>query len=51
MNNPQPLVVFPDTHGHVREVEGVLSFCRQCGILQTHRLLFLGDYVDRGPNV
>ncbi len=46
----RPLIVVPDTHAHLREVEAVLNYCERQGLLSTHRLVFLGDYLDRGPD-
>lgn len=51
MGDHPPLIVIPDTHGHLHEVEALLGVLRQSGYLRGHRLAFLGDYVDRGPNV
>jgi hypothetical protein len=47
----QPLIIVPDTHGHLSKVEQLVEHCRKKGYLQDHKFLFLGDYVDRGPDV
>lgn len=44
-----PLIVIPDTHGYLREVEALLAKLDKLGYLKGRRLAFLGDYVDRGP--
>lgn len=46
-----PVIVVPDTHGHLREVDAYVQFFRREGYLKDHRLVFLGDYLDRGPEV
>ncbi|MBI4276780.1 metallophosphoesterase, partial [Candidatus Uhrbacteria bacterium] len=46
-----PLIVIPDTHGHLAHVEALLGNLRERGYLVDHRLAFLGDYVDRGPQI
>lgn len=44
-----PLIVVPDTHGHLGHVEALVRRCTSEGYLADHRLAFLGDYLDRGP--
>lgn len=44
-------IVVPDTHGHLRQAEACVKFFRRQGYLHDHTLVFLGDYVDRGPKV
>lgn len=51
MNNSIPLIIVPDTHGHLQHVEALLKYARRQKLLTDHRLLFLGDYFDRGPQV
>lgn len=47
LNLSSPLYVFGDIHGYYR---GLISFLDYCGYPPKSNLLFLGDYVDRGPN-
>ena len=44
-------IVIPDTHGHVKEVEKLIGKLDKLGYLPDRKLVFLGDYVDRGPAV
>lgn len=46
-----PLIVIPDTHGQLGKVERLVAYFTRKGYLKDHRLAFLGDYVDRGPDV
>jgi len=45
-----PWIVIPDTHGQVGKVESYVQFFTKNGMLQDHQLIFLGDYLDRGPD-
>jgi serine/threonine protein phosphatase 1 len=45
----QPVVVVGDSHGHVDKVERLVAALDRRGVLDDHRLVFLGDYLDRGP--
>lgn len=47
LNIKPPLCVFGDIHGFY---QGLMSFLDYCGYPPETNLLFLGDYVDRGPN-
>lgn len=44
-------IVIPDTHGHVKQVEQLVGKLDKKGYLNDRKLVFLGDYVDRGPAV
>lgn len=46
-----PPIVIPDTHGCLAQVETLIEHLRRTGELTDHQLIFLGDYVDRGPEV
>lgn len=46
-----PLIVVPDTHGHLGHVETLINRLRKDGYLEDHCLAFLGDYLDRGPEI
>lgn len=47
----EKLAIIPDTHGHAAETEQLLGKLRDRGYLEEYRLLFLGDYFDRGPAI
>lgn len=44
-------IVIPDTHGHVKQVEQLVGKLDKQGYLNDRKLVFLGDYIDRGPAV
>lgn len=44
-----PLYVIPDIHGHKDKLDQALSLIRDEGGMDA-RIVFLGDYVDRGPD-
>lgn len=44
-----PLYVIPDIHGQLEKLEGALSLIERDGGPDA-RIVFLGDYVDRGPD-
>lgn len=46
----KPIFV-PDTHGHYQKVMDLLQQLNQQQLLIGRKLVFLGDYVDRGPDV
>lgn len=47
----QPCYVFGDLHGNYRDLKGFEKCAWPLGVaLSTANLLFLGDYVDRGPH-
>lgn len=48
-NSEQPIIAIPDLHGQLKHAEALYSFIRKQGLLNDHRLVFLGDYLDRGP--
>lgn len=45
------LIIIPDTHGCLDQLERLVDFLESEGYLSGHRLAFLGDYVDRGPKI
>ena len=49
--NPEKVIVIPDTHGHLTEVENLVGRLDNWGYLKDRRLVFLGDYLDRGPAI
>lgn len=51
MDETYPTIIVPDTHGHCAYVEALLRYLTKQGWLQDHRLVFLGDYLDRGRQV
>lgn len=40
-----------DTHGYLSQTERLVSRLERDGYLSDHKLVFLGDYLDRGPEV
>jgi serine/threonine protein phosphatase 1 len=42
--------VFPDLHGRLDHLVAALSACGQDGIGDDDTIVFLGDYIDRGPD-
>lgn len=40
-----------DTHGYLSHAERLVSRLERNGYLSDHKLVFLGDYLDRGPDV
>jgi len=46
------LIIVPDTHGCLRQVEDLIDYLTLEGYINENRkLAFLGDYVDRGPKI
>lgn len=45
-----PWIVVPDTHGQLSMLEKMIGQFEREKILDDHRLIFLGDYIDRGPD-
>jgi hypothetical protein len=45
-----PWIVVPDTHGQLAMLEKLINQLEQQKVLDSHRLIFLGDYIDRGPD-
>lgn len=45
----QPISIVGDIHGQFRDLLKVLSLCPNIDDNPKHTILFLGDYVDRGP--
>ena len=50
MSAHDPLIIIPDLHGHRSLLERLINYLQREGLLDDHRLAFLGDYVDRGPD-
>lgn len=50
MNN-EKLVVIPDIHGHLDPAQRLVDRLETSGYLKDRRLVFLGDYLDKGPAV
>ena len=48
---PEGYIIIPDTHGFLGSVERLLARLKHDGWLRQRKLVFLGDYVDRGPRV
>ncbi len=44
-------IIIPDTHGHLQQAEQLVDKMRKRGFLDGRKLVFLGDYFDRGPDV
>lgn len=51
MADAEKTIIIPDTHGHLAEVENLIGKLDNQGYLKDRRLVFLGDYFDRGPAV
>lgn len=49
MTKSQPISIVGDIHGQFRDLLKVLSLCPNIDENPKHTILFLGDYVDRGP--
>lgn len=55
--HPQPYDLIGDIHGHAAELESLLQelgYRRKSGIYrhpQQRKVIFLGDYIDRGPEI
>lgn len=47
----RPPIFVPDTHGHYQKVLDLLEILQIKHLLGSHRLVFLGDFIDRGPDV
>ena len=47
----EKLVVIPDTHGHYDQARRLVDRLDAGGYLEERKLVFLGDYYDRGPAV
>src|ERR1043165_4272880 len=47
-----PVLTFAigDIHGCQRALTGMLRRCRDYAKGESHRLVFIGDYIDRGPD-
>ena len=45
-----PVVVIGDTHARPKLARRLLAEVEAAGMLSGHRLVFLGDYIDRGPD-
>lgn len=49
--NESPLTyAIGDVHGHLDKVRAVLELCRRHANGNDHKIVFVGDYVDRGPD-
>ncbi|MYB39869.1 serine/threonine protein phosphatase [Candidatus Saccharibacteria bacterium] len=47
----EKLVVIPDTHGHYDQARQLVDKLDAEGYLEERKLVFLGDYYDRGPAI
>lgn len=50
MSNETGLVVIPDVHGHLETLQALLKKLASRQLLSGRKVVFLGDYVDRGPD-
>lgn len=48
--NPLLTYAIGDVHGHVDKLRALIGRCRQHANGQRMRMVFVGDYVDRGPD-
>lgn len=46
-----PIIAIPDLHGQLRWLDDLVAELRRHAVWQTATLVFLGDLVDRGPDV
>ncbi|MEZ0371733.1 MAG: metallophosphoesterase [Candidatus Sericytochromatia bacterium] len=44
-------IFIPDTHGHYQKVMELLEILHRKDLLRNRQLVFLGDFIDRGPDV
>ena len=51
MNQPIGYIVIPDVHGHYDTLVAMLELLEKRNLLSNRKLVFLGDYVDRGPKI
>lgn len=49
LHKTQPVTIIGDIHGQFRDLSKIISLCPNLEDHPNHNLLFLGDYVDRGP--
>ena len=45
-----PVVAIGDVHGQTKKLEAVLNLLQQRDDFQDRWILFIGDFVDRGPD-
>ena len=50
LDSDAPVIVVGDTHAQREKVERLIETLAATGLLADRRLVFLGDYVDRGPD-
>lgn len=48
VNIQEPLIVIPDVQAHYRQLDGLVGYFRRSGYLADHKIVLLGDVVDRG---
>jgi len=45
------LIIIPDVHGCLNQLENLIKFLEGEGYLNDRKLAMLGDYIDRGPQI
>ena len=50
MNTPSPIYAIGDIHGELAELTALISRCEQHARGRSTTFVFLGDYIDRGPD-
>ena len=50
MNTPSPIYAIGDIHGELAKLTTLISRCEQHAGGRSTTFVFLGDYIDRGPD-